>query len=69
MITVKNHCFRSCLLAGLSRVSMHSYALETWLSRDIGSLEFQLIGCLIQELLERYNLEKFNLFFVEKFGY
>lgn len=56
-VVISNYCFCSCFLAGLNRVSMHSYAQETWLSRDIESLEFQLIGCQIQELLERYNLE------------
>lgn len=57
-----DHCFCSCLLAGLNKVSMHSYAQETWPFRDTKSLEFQLIGCQIRELLERYNFEKLQSF-------
>ena len=68
-VVMSNHYFCSCLLAGLSRVSMHSYAQETWLSRDIESLEFQSIGCQIQVLLERYDFEKIDLFFFENIGF
>lgn len=45
---------------------MHSYVHGTWLFRDIGSLEFQLIGYQIREWLARYvsKLEETNYMIV-----